>query len=62
MNPIRETLVDLLFNVLLQTGVFAIAAASFSRLIAKAKAKHQYVIYPPATRCPCLNPQPSTVP
>ena len=45
MNPIRETLVDLLLNAFLQIGLFAIVAASFSRLLAKARAKYQYVIY-----------------
>lgn len=45
MNPIRETLVDLLLNAFLQIGLFAIVAAIFSRLVAKARAKYQYVIY-----------------
>ena len=42
MNSIQETLFDLLLNALLQIGFFAIVAAAFSRLVAKARAKHQY--------------------
>jgi beta-lactamase regulating signal transducer with metallopeptidase domain len=45
MSPIRETLFDLLLNALLQIGFFAVVAAVFSRLVAKAKAKHQYCFY-----------------
>jgi hypothetical protein len=44
-EPIRETLFDLLLNAFLQTGLFAIVAASFSRLIAKGRAKYQYFVY-----------------
>jgi len=45
MSPIQETLFNLLVNALLQIGVFAIVAAVFSRLVAKARAKHQYYFY-----------------
>ena len=45
MSAIREILVDLLLNALLQIGLFAIVAASLSRLIAKAKPKYQHVVY-----------------
>jgi beta-lactamase regulating signal transducer with metallopeptidase domain len=45
MSPIREILVDLLFNAFLQITLFAIAAASLSRLVGKTKAKYQYVVY-----------------
>lgn len=45
MNPIREALVGLLLNAFLQIALFAMLAASFSRFIAKARAKYQYVIY-----------------
>src|SRR5260370_34173832 len=45
MSPIRETLFDLQLNALLQIGFFAVVAAVFSRLVAKAKAKHQYCFY-----------------
>ena len=45
MSQIQETLFDLLVNALLQIGVFAIVAAVFSRLGAKARAKHQYSFY-----------------
>jgi beta-lactamase regulating signal transducer with metallopeptidase domain len=45
MSAIEETLLDLLLNALLQIGFFAIVAAVFSRLVAKAKAKHQYCFY-----------------
>jgi len=45
MTPINETLFDLLLNALLQIGFFAIVAAIFSRLVAKARAKHQYCFY-----------------
>jgi beta-lactamase regulating signal transducer with metallopeptidase domain len=45
MSQIQETLFDLLVNALLQIGVFAIVAAVFCRLVAKARAKHQYSFY-----------------
>lgn len=45
MSPIQETLFDLLLNALLQIGFFAILAAVFSRLVARARAKHQYSFY-----------------
>jgi beta-lactamase regulating signal transducer with metallopeptidase domain len=45
MSPIEEPLFDLLLNALLQIGFFAIATAVFSRLVAKARAKYQYVFY-----------------
>jgi beta-lactamase regulating signal transducer with metallopeptidase domain len=45
MNLIRETLFDVLLNAILQIGLFAILAAAFSRLVAKAKAKYQYFFY-----------------
>jgi len=45
MTPIKETLFDLLLNALLQIGFFAILAAVFSRLVAKARATHQYYFY-----------------
>ncbi len=45
MSPIQETLFDLLVNALLQIGFFAIVAAVFARLVAKANAKHQYCFY-----------------
>lgn len=45
MNSIRETLFDLLLNAFLQIGLLAIVAACFSRLLTKARAKYQYVIY-----------------
>jgi beta-lactamase regulating signal transducer with metallopeptidase domain len=45
MSPIQETLFDLLLNAILQISFFAILAAIFSRLVAKAKAKHQYCFY-----------------
>ena len=45
MSPTREILVDLLLNAFLQITLFAIVAASFSRLIGKTKAKYQYVFY-----------------
>src|ERR1700730_8187158 len=45
MSPIQETLFDLLLNALLQIGFFAIVAAVFSRLVAKARAKYQYSLY-----------------
>jgi len=45
MSPIHETLFDLLLNALLQISFFAIVAAVFSRLVAKARAKYQYSLY-----------------
>jgi beta-lactamase regulating signal transducer with metallopeptidase domain len=45
MSSIHETLVDLLLNAILQIGFFAIVAAIFSRLVAKARAKHQHSFY-----------------
>jgi beta-lactamase regulating signal transducer with metallopeptidase domain len=45
MSPIQETLFDLLLNALLQIGLFAILAAAISRLVANARAKHQYSFY-----------------
>jgi beta-lactamase regulating signal transducer with metallopeptidase domain len=41
----QETLFDLLLNAILQIGFFAILVAIFSRLVAKARAKHQYCFY-----------------
>jgi beta-lactamase regulating signal transducer with metallopeptidase domain len=45
MSQIQETLFDLLLNALVQIGFFALVAAGFSRLVAKARAKHQYSFY-----------------
>ena len=45
MISVPETISDLLLNALLQIGVFAIVAAVFSRVVAKAKAKHQHLFY-----------------
>jgi beta-lactamase regulating signal transducer with metallopeptidase domain len=45
MSTIRETVFDLLFNAILQIGFFAIVTAVFSPLVAKARAKYQYVFY-----------------
>ena len=45
MSPIQETLFDLLLNALLQIGFFAMVTAVFARLVAKARAKHQYCFY-----------------
>ncbi|HWC15734.1 MAG TPA: M56 family metallopeptidase [Terriglobales bacterium] len=45
MSLIQASLFDLLLNALLQIGFFAIVAAVFSRLVAKARAKHQYCFY-----------------
>jgi len=45
MSAIQETLFDLLLNAILQISFLAIAAAVFSRLVAKARAKHQYCFY-----------------
>ena len=45
MSLIQESLFDLLLNALLQIGFFAIVAAIFSRLVAKARAKYQYCFY-----------------
>jgi beta-lactamase regulating signal transducer with metallopeptidase domain len=45
MNPIQQTLFDLLLNALLQISFFAIVMAALSRLVAKTKAKHQHLFY-----------------
>jgi hypothetical protein len=45
MSLIRETIFDLVLNAFLQIGLFAIVTACFSRLVAKARAKYQYVFY-----------------
>lgn len=45
MSALQEVLVDLFLNALLQIGFFAIVAALFSPLVAKARAKHQYSFY-----------------
>jgi len=45
MSLIRETVFDLMLNAFLQIGLFAIVTAVFSRLVAKARAKYQYVFY-----------------
>jgi len=45
MSLIRETVFDLVLNAFLQIGLFAIVTAVFSRLVAKARAKYQYVFY-----------------
>src|ERR1700731_2257618 len=45
MSTIRETAFDLLFNAILQIGFFAIVTAVFSPLVAKARAKYQYIFY-----------------
>jgi beta-lactamase regulating signal transducer with metallopeptidase domain len=45
MNLIRETVFDLVLNAFLQIGLFAIVTAVFSRFVAKARAKYQYVFY-----------------
>src|SRR5258708_7863683 len=45
MSLIRETLFDLVLNAFLQIGLFAIVAAIFSHLVAKARAKYQNVFY-----------------
>jgi beta-lactamase regulating signal transducer with metallopeptidase domain len=45
MSLIRETVFYLLLNAFLQIGLFAIVTAVFSRLVAKARAKYQYVFY-----------------
>jgi beta-lactamase regulating signal transducer with metallopeptidase domain len=45
MTPIRETVFDLLLNAILQIGLFAIVAATFSRFVARVKAKYQYFFY-----------------
>ena len=45
MSGIQEILFDLLLNAILQISFLAIAAAVFSRLVAKARAKHQYCFY-----------------
>jgi beta-lactamase regulating signal transducer with metallopeptidase domain len=45
MNQIREAVFDLVLNAFVQIGLFAIVAAVFSPLVAKARAKYQYVFY-----------------
>ena len=45
MSLFQESLFDLLLNALLQIAFFAILTAVFSRLVAKARAKHQYFFY-----------------
>jgi beta-lactamase regulating signal transducer with metallopeptidase domain len=45
MRSIQETIFDLLLNASIQIGFFAIVAAAFSRLVAKAKPKYQYFFY-----------------
>src|SRR5580704_14996436 len=45
MSPVQEALFDLLLNALLQISFFAILAAVFSRIVAKARAKHQHSFY-----------------
>ncbi len=45
MSLIRETVFDLVLNAFLQIGLFAIVAAVFSRLVAKARAKYQHIFY-----------------
>jgi beta-lactamase regulating signal transducer with metallopeptidase domain len=45
MSSIQETFFNLLLNALLQIGVFAIVVAVFSRLVGKARAKHQCSYY-----------------
>lgn len=45
MSSIPETVFDLLLNAFFQIGVLAVLAAAFSRLIAKARARHQFCFY-----------------
>lgn len=45
MSPTAETLFDLLLNSTLQAALFALLAAAFSRLIARARPKHQFFTY-----------------
>ena len=45
MSLIRETVFDLVLNAFVQIGLFAIVTAVFSPLVAKARAKYQYVFY-----------------
>jgi hypothetical protein len=45
MITIRETAFDLMWNAFVQIGLFALVAAAFSRLVAKARAKYQHVFY-----------------
>ena len=44
MSPIQETLFDLLLNALLQISFFAMVAAAFSRLVAKASLLSQWFV------------------
>src|SRR5882762_481085 len=45
MSLIRETVFDLMLIAFLQIGLFALPISVFSRLVAKARAKYQYVFY-----------------
>jgi beta-lactamase regulating signal transducer with metallopeptidase domain len=45
MSSMQATLFDLLLNALLQVSFFAMLAAVFSRLVAKARPKYQYFFY-----------------
>ena len=45
MISLREVLFSLLLNAFLQTALFAVVAGTFSRLIAKARPKHQHFFY-----------------
>jgi beta-lactamase regulating signal transducer with metallopeptidase domain len=45
MSLIRETLFDFVLNAFLQIGLFAIVTAVFSPLVAKVRARYQYVFY-----------------
>jgi beta-lactamase regulating signal transducer with metallopeptidase domain len=45
MSAIREVLFSLLFNAVLQVGLFAVVAAALSPFVGKAKAKYQHSFY-----------------
>jgi len=45
MSQIQQALFDLLLNALVQISFFALVAVGFSHLVAKARAKHQYLFY-----------------
>jgi beta-lactamase regulating signal transducer with metallopeptidase domain len=45
MSAIREVLFSLLFNAILQVGLFAVVAAALSPFVGKAKAKYQHSFY-----------------
>ena len=45
MSVIREVLFSLLFNAILQAGLFAVVAAAFSPFIKKARARYQHSFY-----------------